>query len=79
MPDISMANTVAYAQQGLVTEDGAFLVALVTRDEPGYTPTTYTFRDLDDALDCATTINTRRGFSGDQVREIVASSFRPGR
>lgn len=76
MPEIDMDNTVAYAQKGMVTESGSYFVAYVTRDEPGYYRTTYEYSDFAAAKACAENINEQRGFTAEQVSEIVASSFR---
>lgn len=77
---------VAYAQEGIVDDSGDYVVVFVDENEAGYTPTTYTSSDLAYCEAVAENINTRRGYSHQDVLDVVASSFaaqnavrRPGR
>lgn len=71
----STPRQVAYAQEGFVTKDGAWFVAIVTENEPGYNETTYT-GDLDYCRGVAKAINEAKGFTAREVDDVTSSSFR---
>lgn len=75
--DFDGENTVAYTQEGFVdAATGRYFIAYVVRDEPGYYQTAETYRELAEAKAAVEKRNALRGFSAEQVEEIVNSSFR---
>lgn len=75
MAEQTQPRIVAYAQEAIFDRDGRdHMVAFVTENEPGYNASTYT-GDLDYCKAVADNINKSRGFTPDQVLDVVASSF----
>lgn len=68
-------RVVAYADEGIFDDSRKHhMVAFVTEGEPGYNGSTYT-GDLRYCTAVANSINESRGFTPDQVLDVVTSSF----
>lgn len=74
MSPASGPRLVAYAHESILDESGDYVVAMITEDEAGYSPSTYT-GTLEYCQSVATTINERRGLCAEDVLDVVASSI----
>lgn len=72
----------AYAQEGIYSDNGGYMVVYVEENEPGYYPTTYTADLTPEGLGyvkgVAASINESRGITPERALEIVHSSFAAG-
>ena len=69
-------RVVLYLDETMTDSHGDYSPVLVTENEPGYTPTTYSFGpDFDLAQRLVAESNAARGYSHGDALLIVASSF----